>query len=204
VATSYGTRLALEAVRRHEASIHRAVLIGVVGPDQVLKLPRLTQQRLEEIDANGSGRSLAETIERVLARLDGPVTVTAFDPLDGKDVEIKTSRFDLQQATIRALETGRSLTLLERAYERMSKGDFSPLARDIFRARRKWLGRVMPYVVLCSSGVSRERWQEIVRQGEDAVLGRWLDFPFRRSVPLWGSKLSETRSARRSGHGFPC
>jgi hypothetical protein len=116
------TRLALAAVRRHEASIHRAVLIGLVGPDQVLKLPRLTERRLEEIDANGPGTNLAETIKGVLAGLDEPVTVTAFDPLDGKDIEIKASRFALQLATIRALETGCSLALLERSYARMSEG----------------------------------------------------------------------------------
>jgi prolyl oligopeptidase len=82
----------------------------------------------------------------------------------------------------------------------MSKGDISPLARDIFRARRKWLGRVMPYAVLCSSGVSRERWQEIVRQGEDAVLGRWLDFPFPEICPALGVEAlgDEVRSPIRS------
>lgn len=34
VATSFGTRLALEVLRRHGARVDRAVLLGVVGPDQ--------------------------------------------------------------------------------------------------------------------------------------------------------------------------
>src|SRR4029077_7039504 len=39
VATSYGTRLALEVLRRHGGAVDRAVLLGVVAPDQELKLP---------------------------------------------------------------------------------------------------------------------------------------------------------------------
>src|SRR5262249_30206236 len=47
---SYGTYLALAVIRQHEKSVHRAVLTGVVGPDQaLLKLPTVVQEQLERV-----------------------------------------------------------------------------------------------------------------------------------------------------------
>ena len=203
VATSYGTHLALATIRRHEASIHRAVLMGVVGPDQAIKLPQRIQRRLEEIGgthADASGPALAEAVETVLERLEQPVTVTARDLLAGKDVELTVGRFDLQLATIRALGSSRSLGKLQAAYTKLLAGDFTPLASDFLAVRKQWLGQVMPYSVVCASGISPERWQEVVEQEKDAVLGRWLDFPFPEicsslSVQEVGSELrSRVRS----------
>src|SRR5947209_2928222 len=45
--TSYGTHLALAVIRRHERSVHRAILAGAEGPDHTLKLPRDVRKQFE-------------------------------------------------------------------------------------------------------------------------------------------------------------
>ncbi|MCP4661899.1 MAG: alpha/beta hydrolase [bacterium] len=70
LATSYGTHLALAAIRRHEPRIHGAVLMGVVGPDHTLKLPQMIQQGLATPSVNpGSGASGTSTLGVVLSRI---------------------------------------------------------------------------------------------------------------------------------------
>lgn len=181
VATSYGTHLALAMIHRHESSIHRAALLGVVGPDHTLKLPAAIERGLrgiDELNVRASGTNLAEAIATVLARVEEPVTVTASDPLTGTDIELRVGKFDLQLATVRALGDHRSLCALREAYAKMLAGDFTPLARDFLAARKAWLGRAMPYAVLCASGVSQQRFQTVTEQERGSSLGRSVDFPF--------------------------
>jgi pimeloyl-ACP methyl ester carboxylesterase len=52
---SYGTELALAAVRRHGEHLHRVVLASVQGPDDDLKLPVVTEFGLRRL-----GRFVAE------------------------------------------------------------------------------------------------------------------------------------------------
>lgn len=194
LATSYGTHLALAAIRRHEASIHRAVLMGVVGPDHTLKLPATIQRRLEELgrlngypETESGAPTFPAAVETVLARLaEEPVTVKAIDPLAGQEVELRVGKFDLQLATIQALGNDHSAARLPSAYRLMLDGDFSSLAPAMLKARKGWLGRAMPYAVICASGASDERWRAVTEQETRTALGRWLDFPFPDVCQSWG------------------
>ena len=47
---SYGTHLALAALRRHEKGIDRVILAGVEGPDHTAKLPGNIQKALETVN----------------------------------------------------------------------------------------------------------------------------------------------------------
>ena len=49
LAFSYGTRLALATLQRHPASIERAVLASVNGPDNALKLPSVLDRKLRAV-----------------------------------------------------------------------------------------------------------------------------------------------------------
>lgn len=81
---SYGTHLALAAVRRHPASIERAVLVGTEGPDHTLKLPSSAERQLRHLsalaaaDPNGAAATpdLYAAIDSLLTRLDAePVSL---------------------------------------------------------------------------------------------------------------------------------
>src|SRR5580693_510823 len=98
VATSYGTRLALEVLRRHGARVDRAVLLGVVGPDQELKLPAVADSVLARIEM-GAGRTLLDVLRARLAELaQKPVHTTAVDIATGERVPVALGTFDLQLA----------------------------------------------------------------------------------------------------------
>jgi len=193
VATSYGTHLALTTIRRHESAIGRAVLMGVVGPDQTFKLPARVHRGLERIgrtyeeeEGTDAGTPLPEAIETVLGRLDESVDLTVFDPLTGNDVDLRIGRFDLQLATLRSLGDRRRIAGLQADYLKMVDGDFRIFGRQLLATRKWWIGRAMPYAVLCTSGVSPERWDRVTEQAEDLPLGRWIDFPFPDICPSLG------------------
>lgn len=182
LATSFGSYLALATLRRHEDSLRRLVLLGVVGPDQTLKSPRLVEARLAQIGGDdvldGADASLAGRVGQVLGSLEMAPTTSAFDPLSNQEVELRVGAFDLQLATVRGLGGRRSLARLDEVYNQLTDGEFSPLANDLRAVRRQWLGHLMPYAVICSAGSSAERRQEVLAQAQETALGRTLDFPF--------------------------
>ncbi len=88
LAFSYGTHVALSAVRRHPESLSRVVLAGTRGPDQSLKLPSTFDFIFRRIAALATGEavtgrqmpSLVEIVRGQLERLDrGPIELTVTD-----------------------------------------------------------------------------------------------------------------------------
>ena len=63
LAGSYGTHLALAAMRRHPGSIARVALLGVEGPDHTLKSPLRIDEVLARIAATRGGRASLTTFE---------------------------------------------------------------------------------------------------------------------------------------------
>lgn len=217
LALSHGTHLALAVIRRHGERVDRAVLAGLVGPDQILKLPHLVEERLTEVerlttviarqsadgaggDAAGAG-SLAADMRTLFARLERqPATITVLEPASQRQVEVTVGKLDLQLATIRALGNLHSLAGLPAAYRQMLGGDFSALAEELLRGKKGWLGRALPYTLICTSGSSEERWRTVETQAQGTLLGRWLDFPFPEICSSWGlpELAPELRSPLRS------
>ncbi|HVR97840.1 MAG TPA: alpha/beta fold hydrolase, partial [Thermoanaerobaculia bacterium] len=178
VATSFGTRLALEVLRRHGAAVHRALLLGVVGPGQELKLPAAADDVLGRIEmAPGTLRDVLRSRLQELARQ--PVSATAFDVLTGDKVPVTLGPFDLQMAVADHLGAADRLLALRELAVHLERGDWQPLAQSMLRQRKRWLGQVMPYAVACSAGASEPRRLEVAAQAASAVVGRQLDF----SVP---------------------
>ncbi|HVR11355.1 MAG TPA: alpha/beta fold hydrolase [Thermoanaerobaculia bacterium] len=178
LATSYGTRLALEVLRRHGAAVDRAVLLGVVGPDQELKLPAAADGVLAQIDM-GDGRTLLDVLRARLAALARqPVRTTAVDVLTGKRVPVALGAFDLQLAIADHIGTADRLFALREIAVHLERGDWEPLAWDLLRQRKRWLGQVMPYAVVCAAGASEARRREAAEQAASSAVGRQLDFSF--------------------------
>ncbi len=86
---SYGTHLALAALRRHPTLAAPAILAGAEGPDDTFKLPSSSDRQLDTIaslvHADTALRvvipDVRATLRRVLTRLDrAPATVRLADP----------------------------------------------------------------------------------------------------------------------------
>lgn len=206
---SYGTTLALTALRRHPESFHRAVLVGVEGPDQGLGMPSNIQALLEKVDQLvradpgirdavpdflGLVRSVLERLERQ------PATAEVLDPLAKRNVPVSMGRFDLQMMTAQALASTDGIRRLPGDYLAMSRGDFSLLAEFVYRRRKGWLGQAMPYLVDCSQGTPPERLAKILEEEKRTLLGRAADYPYPEICAGWGlpAPAPETWTAVRS------
>ena len=196
LAGSYGTHLALAVIRRHESSIHRAVLAGVEGPDQTLKLPSYGQTVLEKIDRLVKAdlelsRRIPDFLglmKQVLDQLDRqPVTVAVNDLETGKQVQITVGKFDLQFLTAQSLGSRNAMRMLPRNFEAMSKGDFSFLGRASLQMRREQIGSAMAFMMDCSSGASPERLARIESEAGKCLLGDAANFPFPGIGDAWGN-----------------
>ena len=196
LASSYGTHLALATMRRHESSIHRAVLAGIEGPDHTLKLPGYGQSILEKIDRlvkadpelNQRIPDFLGMLKQVLERLDRePVRVTVTDLLAGKKVDVTVGKFDLQFVIAQSMGSRHAMRLLPKNCEAMSKGDFSYLARASLEVRRAPVGSAMAFMMDCASGASPERLAQIEREAGECLLGNAANFPFPEIGAAWGS-----------------
>ncbi|MFY9820302.1 MAG: alpha/beta fold hydrolase [Thermoanaerobaculia bacterium] len=206
---SYGTSLAFTMLRRHPDRVHRAVLAGIEGPGQELRLPGDVQKLLEQVDrlvqadpaAHGAVPDFLGTVRTVLDRLGTqPVTVAVLDPLSDRKDQVTAGRFDLQMMTAQALASSEGIRRLPGEYLRMSKGDFSALSEFVHRRRKGWLGQAMPYLVACSLGTPPERWARILKEEKETLLGRTADFPYPEICEGWGlpAPRPETWSPVRS------
>jgi len=191
-ATSFGTYLALTCLRLYPNSIDRLVLAGVVGPGQTAKLPGIVSDRLPAVQAlagvetSAARQDLATLIRKVLAELGSfPRTLTVHDGMAQREVKVVAGRLDVQLATLPYLSDRGHLAELMHLYRSLDQGDFSPLEQALLRGKRGWLGRTLPYTVICSAGLSVQRRERIENKAEEGPFGRLLDFPFPEICPSW-------------------
>ena len=193
--TSYGTQLALTAIRRHPQSIQRAVLLSAKGPQHGLRLPGTFERHLREIDrllkADPETRrafpDFLGTLTALLERLKRePASVEVPLPLAQSTARVTVGPFDLQVMITQALGDRHETELLPARLQAMARGDFLSLGRFALGLRRGWLGAAMPYVVECSSGLSEERLARIRRETPASLLGEAVDFPFPEICSGWG------------------
>jgi pimeloyl-ACP methyl ester carboxylesterase len=194
--TSYGTHLALAVIRRHERSVHRAILAGAEGPDHTLKLPSVVRRQFEAIaqlykadpTAGKLVPDLLRLIETLSARLEEqPQTVEVTDPQTSQRVKVTVGCFDLQ--LFAASIPGRidAIRTFPAAAHAMSGGDFTTLAQFALEYRRAPLAPAMSWMMDCASGASDERYAQFEREAQEFPLGALSDFPFPYVCDAWGS-----------------
>lgn len=165
-AISYGTTLALATIKRHGQNIDRAILAGVEGLDDAMKLPSDVQRHLADISrlvkANPNlNRQIPDflgLIKIVLDRLEKqPVTVEVINPQTKLKVLVVINKYLMQLLTASAIGS-EAITALPELYYAASNGDFSEIAPQLL-VISKYIGSgsVMSYVTDCSSGASKKR-----------------------------------------------
>src|SRR5262245_1842926 len=195
-AISYGTHLALTAIRRHEKYIYRAILAGIEGPAHTIKLPSNIQQHLINLDKLvKADPNLSKEIpdflglmKTVLDRVERePVTVEVIHPATQQKVKVTVNKFMLQFLTANLVGGGESL--LPRNYYILSKGDYSGAAQMWLRSigSRPGIGSAMSFMMDCFSGISPERRRQIAREARETLLGEIIDFPFLDVCDAWGN-----------------
>jgi len=179
---SYGSHLGLTYVRRHGATVERAIFGGINGPDHRRRFPQdgdVLFHRLDSVvQSSPSLRAIMPdffgTTKRVLDRLaQQPVTVT----VDSQTVLV--SKEDVQ--TVIAIQSGEQAFVrrLPALVGQMDAGNFVLMARMVREViKNRPFGTVMTYMTDLASGVSDERARKIREQVPGALLGNAINFPF--------------------------
>ena len=194
LAGSYGTHLAFAAIRLFEASIERAVLFGVSGPDHMERLPGDYQEVLEQIDGMVKRTPLLAsvmpsflgTVRTVLQKLeDDPVRVEGVDQTTGEQRTVTIGKFDLQCFTRNLLASRDQISRLPGLYLAMVRGDFRELASTSLTSRRGSAPPAVDFAMRCASGASAVRREKARAQSGRAVLGSLADFPIPDVCDAW-------------------
>jgi pimeloyl-ACP methyl ester carboxylesterase len=195
-AISYGTHLALTAIRRHEKGLHRVILAGIEGPAHTIKLPSNIQRHLINLgNLVKADQNLSKEIpdflglmKTVLDRVERePVTVEVSHPATQQKVKVTINKFALQYLTANLFGGGEGL--LPRNYYILSNGDFSGAAQMWLRSvgSRPGIGSAMSFMMDCYSGISPERRRRIDSEAKETLLGEIMDFPFLEVCDAWGN-----------------
>ncbi|HWT13162.1 MAG TPA: alpha/beta hydrolase [Allosphingosinicella sp.] len=202
-AISYGTHLAMAAMRRHPRSIGRAALASAEGMDQTVKLPAHVDAAFARIDA-AAGGGLTARMRRVHDRFDSePQAFTAAGP-DGSPMTFRSDSFPLRMMAGFVAKNPDGLAQLAGAYAALDEGQSAALAPMIFDFfyRNPLTMSGMPELMDAASGISEARLALVRRQAGDALLGSAINFPMpqlRGVVP--GLDLGDRfRREIRSGH----
>lgn len=199
---SYGTHLALAALRDFGPRIDRVVLAGVEGPDETYKLPSDQEELLQEIakKARPQVPDLAGTLRGVLAELKArPKPVLLSHPLTGEAGSAVVGALDLQVVIAQMLTGPETFAALPDFVTRLAAGDWMALALRAAPLRFEEAPIAMATAMDCASGATAARRARIAaeaalrarRQGQ----GRGDDLP---AAERPGGTLPARMNAERS------
>ena len=170
---SYGTHLALAALKQPGLNIDRLLLMGVEGPDQTLKLPLHADELLARV---GQAANMPDLVERLRARL----AAVAREPLrlEGPSPAV-VSAFDLQLLVAGMLGRQQTSRMIPAVVGGLEAGDTAFLGPILPRLLGGYATfSLMPLATDVASGASAARLEAVRQQESQSVLGAALNFPF--------------------------
>lgn len=179
VAHSYGNILAQAIIRRHGDNLHRMVLAGVEGPDNLLALPSVWDGLIKKLSylaaADGNVNKIIPDMEalyrRVLDKLErSPVTLTVTDFKTKAPVKIRVGKIGLQWLVRLDMNDARTYAALPALFYTIDNGDYSLFTRRIEPLYNSFQGRSpMANAIDCSSGWSAERMTQVRREAAQSL-----------------------------------
>lgn len=211
LAISYGTHLAMAALKEHPESFRRAVLVSPEGLDQSVKLPSETDgffRRVQDsIDADRAARALYPDVAAMMRRVVGraasrPVTVRV--PTANGDADIVMGAFEIQRMAADRLADPPGTASVLAAFAAADRGDWSVLGMWAQRRTGEPIFlSPMSLAMDAASGVSSARRAEVQREAPAAILGDALGWPILHAedaladLDLGGDFRSAFHSAHR-------
>jgi pimeloyl-ACP methyl ester carboxylesterase len=174
LAWSYGTELALAAVRRHGQRLNRVVLAGTRGPDNLLKLPsvwdshvkRISQLAAADTAVNQLVPNMEAMMRRVLDKLDrNPVTIEINDQRANRQGKLTVGKIGLQTLIRGDLSNARFFITLPALLYTVNQGDYVLLTSRIERLYNGFGSSAMSLATDCAAGWSIKR---LARANEEA------------------------------------
>ncbi len=161
---SYGTRLAMEYVRRHEDRVRAVILESAVPPDTHVPedFGRFFEHALEGLlnecaastSCAGEFPAIRDEARTVFDRLrSGPVTATVVHPYTRQSSKVTLTRDHVSEAirymTYSSRDAARVPLYLHLAY----KGDYSPIAQFLLRWRADGMFEALYLSITCAEDV---------------------------------------------------
>lgn len=185
---SYGTHLALAALKRMDDRLDRVVLASAEGLDQTVKLPAGTDAYFDRMQAMVDSDPRAKAaypdikalIRRVHQRLDHTPVLLQLKGPDGADAPVLLQRRSLQMLAAGAIADPQGALMLLPVYRAADAGDYQPLAAIM----QRFMGpgeplqlRAMPLAMDLASGIDNALLALVETQAKTALLGDSLNFP---------------------------
>lgn len=194
---SYGTRAAMEYLRRYEQRVRSVVLDGVAPPSLALpeSFARDAGQVVEKMfaacrnDADCGKRfaTLTADVDEIVAALaKQPRRVTVADPLTGTTREIMVNRDMMLGALFPALYAPEMVAVLPEALARAKQGDYAVLmamSALFSEAAGEKLARGMQLSVVCAEDLPRIGRNAVASQ--PSPFGRLFVDEFAKACEIW-------------------
>lgn len=185
---SYGSHLGLAMLKYHPQSVARAVLAGIEGLDETVKLPSENDAYFARVQAviNGDPAAkaaypdLAALMRRVHARLDATPAIATFTPPGASaPVTITFDGFAVQLLASGMIADPASVRRLPAFYAALDNGQYTQAATLLhgqFLARPPTFAG-MPEAMDLASGITPKRTARLEKEFATAILGDALNFP---------------------------
>lgn len=185
---SYGSHLGLTMLKYHPQSVDRAVLAGIEGLDETVKLPSENDAYFARvqavIDADPVAKAaypdLAAMMRRVHARLNATPAQATFTPAGKTEpVTITFDAFGVQLLASGSIADPSAVRRLPLLYAALDKGDATQAGRLLYS---QFLAQPpgfsgMPEAMDLASGISPARMARLEKEFATSLLGDTLNFP---------------------------
>lgn len=210
-AISYGSHLALAAIKDIPDELDRAILTGVEGLDQTVKLPARTDAYFARLQAAVNTQpaaaaaypDIAATMRRVHERLEAEPLLVEVLQADGTTAELLVQRHHAQQFASMLISDPANAAILLALYTSLDAGDTRLLAGLLQRFHRpnQTIGlRPMSTAMDLVSGISAERHALFEQQAAAGLIGEYLNFPMPQVSGAWdGFDLGDEFRQRPTG-----
>lgn len=184
---SYGTHLALAAVKEMGPRIDRMVMASAEGLAQTVKLPVRTDAYFERLQKAFNADEDAAPVMDIIALMRSVHATLENDPVmlelessEGETAPFLLTKEVMQRLASRTISDPGNATRLIPVYSSAAAGDFEQVEKVLARLITPgepvtW--RVMPLAMDVASGIDAARLSTVNSQAETALLGDVLNFP---------------------------
>ena len=194
---SYGTHLAMAAVKLMDDRIDRIVMTGAEGLHQTVKLPAQTDAffgRVQEaIDQDPAAKAVfpdvAALMRRVQAKLETDPARVEIEGPDGTPITLSYGKMDLQMMTSFAIADPSNTARILSLYLAIDAGHYQAAAPLIYRFLRSGTIELNPMSTAMdvASGISDGRLALVEEQAETSLVGSYLNFPMPHLKDAFGA-----------------
>ncbi len=193
---SYGTHLAMAALKTIPDEIDRAILASAEGLDQTVKLPSQTEAYIERLQAAVNTQpaaaatypDIASLMARVHAKLEAEPMMIQVQTREGVHPFLLQRR-DLQQMASGLISDPGFAAIVLAMYAEIDQADSAFIASGIV-GRFYELGqpitlRPMSTAMDLASGISEARLARVEHEAQTSLLGAYLNFPMPQLNGVW-------------------